>query len=150
MPSLSGKLENGRIIIRVGIRPFQPYEPVEGTSTPATWDYHEFRALVDTGAVRTCITERVVQKLNLKRRGRADIWNIKRSESHWTYLFHLGIWPDVEDPYSLPTIFGIGPEIEGIDVGNHPYFDVLLGMDVVGRGSLYLEVDGSFRLTFPG
>lgn len=149
MRYLRGKLENGRIIIKVGIRPFQAYEPVEGVSTPLKLEYREFRALLDTGAVRTCITERVVQDLNLKRRGRADIWNIKRSESHWTYLFHLGIWPETDDPYAPPSVFGIGQEIEGIDVGNHPYFDVLLGMDVIGQGSLHLEADGSFELAFP-
>lgn len=105
-------------------------------------------ALVDTGALRTCIGERVVQELGLQRKSRAQIWNVKRSEPHWTYLFHVGIWPDSEDG-TPPAVFGIGQEIEGIDVGNHPYFDVLLGMDIIRQGSLRLELDGSFEFAFP-
>lgn len=149
MRFLRGKTQNNRIIIRVGIRPFQPYEPVDGLSSPINLNYHECRALVDTGALRTCIGQNVVERLGLQRKSRADIWNIKRSETHWTYLFYVGIWPDSEDADKPPTVFGIGREIEGIDVGNHPYFDVLLGMDIIGQGSLRLERDGSFELAFP-
>jgi hypothetical protein len=149
MRFLRGKTQNNRIIIKVGIRPFQPYEPVELRPSPINLTYRECPALVDTGALRTCIGERVVQELGLKRKSRADIWNVKRSEIHWTYLFHVGIWPDADDPYQPQPVFGIGQEIEGIDVGNHPYFDVLLGMDIISQGSLRLEADGRFELAFP-
>jgi hypothetical protein len=148
MRSVRGKLENGRIRIKVGIRPFQPYESVDGFSAPVDLTYHECMALVDTGAVRTCVTERVVQTVGLKRKGRAEIWNIKRPEMHWTYLFHVGIWPDPVDEFTPLPIFGIGPEIEGIDVGNNRFFDVLLGMDIISQGSLHLERDGSFVMAF--
>ena len=47
-------------------------------------------------------------------------------------------------------MFGIGDEIEGIDIGNHPYFDVLLGMDIITRGSLKLALDSTFELAFAG
>ena len=149
MRFLRGKTQNNRIIIKVGIRPFQPYEPVEGISTPMNLNYRECLALVDTGALRTCIGERIVQELGLKRKSRANIWNVKRSEPHWTYLFYVGIWPDTDDQHAPPAVFGIGREIEGIDVGNHPYFDVLLGMDILSQGSFRVEMDGSFELAFP-
>jgi len=149
MHLLRGRLDNGRIRIKVGIRPFQPFEPVDGVSTAFNLHFHEFTALVDTGAQRTCVTENVVQQLNLRRRGRVEIWNIKRPEEHFTYLFHVGIWPDAED--NVPaTVFGIGSEIEGIDVGNNRFFDVLLGMDIITQGSLHLRRDGSFEMGFPG
>ena len=148
MRYLRGKLTNGRILIKVGIKPFQPYTPVDGISAPISLNYQEFTALVDTGAVRTCINENVVQRLGLRRRGRANIWNIKRSEQHFTYLFDVGIWPDRDD--GLPSaVFGLANEIEGIDVGNHPYFDVLLGMDIVSLGSLRIDLDGTFEMAFP-
>jgi hypothetical protein len=149
MRFLRGRTQNNRIIIKVGIWPFQPYEPVDGTGGLVDVTYREYQALVDTGAIRTCISEKAVQELGLKRKSRANIWNVRRSEVHWTYLFHLGIWPDSEDP-SVPTaVFGIGEPIEGIDVGNHPYFDVLLGMDIIGQGSLRIDLDGSFEMAFP-
>lgn len=74
--------------------------------------------------------------------------NVKRSEEHFTYLFHVGIWPDAVD-YRPAAIYGIGDEIEGIDVGNHPYFDVLLGMDIVRRGSMRIDRGGTFQFDFP-
>lgn len=149
MRYLRGRLDNGRIRIKVGIRPFQPFEPVDGVSTAFNLNFQEFTALVDTGAQRTCVTERVVQQLNLRRRGRVEIWNIKRPEQHFTYLFHLGVWPETDDG-SPSAIFGIGSEIEGIDVGNNRFFDVLLGMDIITQGSLHLKHDGSFEIAFPG
>ena len=149
MRLLRGKLQDGRIRIKVGIRPFQPQEPVDGLSTVYDLNFQPFTALVDTGARRTCVTEAVVQKLDLRRRGRVEIWNIKRPELHWTYLFYLGIWPDTDDG-SPPTPFGIGSEIEGIDVGNNHFFDVLLGMDIISQGSLNLDRSGHFEMAFPG
>ena len=148
MRFLRGRLENGRIFIKVGIRPFQAAQPVAGYSRPLDLTYTEFTALVDTGAVRTCVSENVVQRLNLKRRGRVPIWNVKRYEQHFTYLFHIGIWPETDDG-SPSTIYGLGDEIEGIDVGNHPYFDVLLGMDIISRGGFRLDRDGRFEFAFP-
>lgn len=147
MRLLKGKLENNRIRIKVGIRPFQAQEPVDGVSTSFNLNYQEFTALVDTGAQRTCVTENVVQSLRLRRRGRIEIWNIKRSEPHWTYLFHVGVWPETDDG-TPPAVYGIGAEIEGIDVGNNRFFDVLLGMDIISQGLLHVDKDGTFKMGF--
>ncbi|MBF7013165.1 hypothetical protein QUC32_26420 [Novosphingobium resinovorum] len=147
MPQVTGKLKDGRILLKVGIRPFQAVGPVSGYDNPATLDYRECTALLDTGARRTCVTVNITQTLGMRRIGQAEVWNVKRPERHFTYLFHVGIWPDVID--DMPsTIFGIGDEIEGIDVGNHPYFDVLLGMDIVSQGRLVIEKSGDFSLSF--
>jgi hypothetical protein len=105
-------------------------------------------ALVDTGARRTCVTEHIAQELGMRRISQAEVWNVKRPERHWTYLFHVAVWPDRNDG-SPSSPYGIGEEIEGIDVGNHPYFDVLLGMDIISRGRLVVEPTGEFSLTFP-
>lgn len=148
MRYLRGKLVNNRILIKVGIKPFQPFEPVNGVTSSFALNYQEFVALVDTGATRTCITNNVVHKLDLKRKGRANIWNIKRSEEHFTYLFDLAIWPETDGGSSV--LFGLANEIEGIDVGNHPYFDVLIGMDIITLGSLSLDARGDFEMAFPG
>jgi hypothetical protein len=78
-----------------------------------------------------------------------EVGNVKRTELHWTYLFYVGIWPETDDG-SPSHPFGIGHEIEGIDVGDSRYYDVLLGMDIIAKGSLHLELDGSFELAFPG
>jgi hypothetical protein len=148
MRLIRGKLDKGRIFIKVGIRPFQLSEPVGGYSSAVEINYSEFSALVDTGARRTCLSETAVQRLKLKHTGKVDVWNVKRPEEHFTYLFHVGIWPDADENQPSP-VYGIGDEIEGIDVGDHRYFDVLLGMDIISRGYLHLEQDGSFEMGFP-
>ena len=148
MPLLAGKLdERGRALVKVGIRPFQSYQPVGGQTASFDLNFTEYTALIDTGALRTCVSERIVADLKLPRTGRVDVHNVKRSESHFTYLFHVGIWPDADG--SSPTIIGIGDEIEGIDLGFNKFFDVLLGMDVISRGYLHIEQDRSFVLGFP-
>lgn len=149
MAILTGKLEDGRIRIKVGIRPFQDYGPVDGVSSAQILNYRECNALVDTGARRTCVTENTVQSLGLRRKGRAEVWNIKRPEMHFTYLFHVAIWPDTQQSYHAPVApYGIGSEIEGIDVGDNRFFDILLGMDIISQGSFHLERSGEFRFEF--
>ncbi len=148
MPSLKGTLERGRALVKVGIRPFQGYNPVDGHSSAFNLNFTEYTALIDTGALRTCVSEKVIADLRLKKHGRVEISNVKRAEMHWTYLFYVGVWPDNED--GIPnTVIGIGDEIEGIDLGFNRFFDVLLGMDVITRGYLHIERDGKFELGFP-
>lgn len=144
MRYLRSRLEDNRLRIPVGIRPFHP-DPAR----PPDLTFHRFTALIDTGALRTCISQNVVDRLGLERQGRMEVGNVKRTELHWTYLFYVGIWPETED--QSPSVpFGIGCEIEGIDIGDSRYYDVLLGMDIITQGSLRLELDGSFELGFPG
>lgn len=148
MHQVSGNLDaNNRVLIKVGIRHFEPTFAVVGRSQAVSLDFREYTALVDTGARRTCVTEEVAQALNMRRIGEVEVWNVKRPERHWTYLFNVAIWPDSDDGRPLPP-YGIGDEIEGIDVGNHPYFDVLLGMDIISRGRLLIEPSGQFSMSF--
>ena len=148
MRYVRGSLENNRPIIRVGICRFDPGTPADGSFAKANTSYLEYPALIDTGARRTCITERVVQDLGLQRRGRVKLWNIKREEEHWTYLINLGIWPTPETADEVPSFFGLRDGFEVIDVGNHPYFQVLIGMDLLDRGHLEIRPDSEFSIGF--
>ncbi|WP_439567099.1 hypothetical protein [Sphingopyxis sp.] len=147
MYSLKGRLEDRRALVRVGIRPFLPANETSGLPEPAGFHFSEYSALIDTGALRTCVSERVIQDLRLTKTGRVEISNVKRTENHWTYLFYVGIWPDADE--GISTVIGLGGEIEGIDLGFNKYFDVLLGMDVISKGFLHIENDGTFELGFP-
>ena len=147
MPSVSGRLENNRIRIKIGIRPFWPGVPLGASPDTVDLTFRQYVALVDTGAQRTCVSERVVQECGLRRRGRVEIASVKSTELHFTYLFYVGFWPDAVN--DIPAaVFGIGDAIEGIDAGDSRYFDVLLGMDILSQGSLHLERDGRFVIAF--
>lgn len=145
MRRIEGRLENARVRMQVGIRRFQAFaDPSSG----ASFEYFPFMALVDTGARRTCVSQNVVQQVGLQRCGRVDVWNIKRSETHWTYLFNLAFLPTHDDAgeLSVQSWFGYDAEIEGIDVGNHPYFDVLIGMDVLSKFDFCIFRSGAFQI----
>ena len=144
MRYVRGKLEDNRIRIKVGIRAFDPQPSIH-----SSFVFHEFTALVDTGATRTCISQNVIDRVGLVRRGKIPVGNVRRTEEHHTYFFHVGIWPEGDD--GLPAaVFGIGDEIMGIDGGDSRFYDVLLGMDVISQGALTLRLDKTFELAFPG
>jgi hypothetical protein len=142
MRFVRGHLQNNRVLIPVGIRAFN--------DDPAAkdWTFHQFTALVDTGATRTAISQNVIDKVGLQPRGQIEVGNVKRTEPHETFMFFVGVWPESEDG-SPSAVFGIGDEILGIDGGDSRYYDVLLGMDIVRRGSFILRLDGTFELGFP-
>lgn len=143
MQFVRGRLQNNRILISIGIRAFNddPFAPID-------FSFHQFTALVDTGATRTAISRNVINKVGLKPFGQIEVGNVKRTETHDTFLFYVGVWPDRSN--DLPSaVFGIGNEIMGIDGGDSRYYDVLLGMDIIAQGSLKLKLDGVFELGFP-
>lgn len=144
MRYIRGRLEDNRIRIKVGIRAFDP-DPL----APPSFAHHEFSALVDTGARRTAISQNVIDRAGLVRRSKIPVGNVKRTEDHYTYFFYVAVWPDSADG-SPSAPFGIGDEIMGIDGGDSRFYDVLLGMDIITRGSLRLEHDGTFEMAFPG
>jgi hypothetical protein len=143
MRYVRGHLRNSRILIQVGIRGF-----ADDPSQISDFTFQEFTALVDTGATRTAISQNVIDRVRLESRGQIEVGNVRRTELHDTFMFYVGVWPDGvgDDP---PSFFGIGDEILGIDGGDSRYYDVLLGMDILRRGSLRLELDGTFELAFP-
>jgi hypothetical protein len=127
----------------VGIRSFS-----DDPAAAPNFTFHEFTALVDTGASRTCISQNVIDRVGLVGRGQIPVGNVKRTEMHETFLFYVGIWPYSGDG-TIPAVFGVGDEILGIDGGDSRYYDVLLGMDIVTRGTLRIAIDGFFQLGFP-
>jgi hypothetical protein len=144
MRLLRGKVEQRRLRVPVGIGAFD----ARSTSAVPNLNFQKFTALIDTGAQRTCVTQNVVDQLKLKRRGRIELGNVHSKALHWTYLFNVAIWPETDS--SFPQMpFGLADEIEGADLGDNRYFDVLLGMDIIQLGSLKLEFDGTFELAFP-
>lgn len=143
MRFVRGRLKDRRILIPIGIRSFSD----DPAATPS-FIFHEFTALVDTGASRTCISQNVIDRVGLVGKGQIAVGNVKRTEMHETFLFYVGVWPSTDDR-SPPPVFGVGDEILGIDGGDSRFYDVLLGMDIVSRGTLKIDLDGFFELGFP-
>jgi len=116
------------------------------------FDLHMFKALVDTGATTTCITKTAADKVGLLPVGKVPVQGVSGVSFHDTYVFKvafafeaIGTEPDM--PVASVQIFDF--PIEGADLNlEQSQFDVLLGMDIISRGSLKIDGDGSFSFCF--
>jgi hypothetical protein len=110
------------------------------------------RALVDTGAQVTSITEKAAQKLSLEPSGIVGIQGVGGPSYHNSYIFKLG-FVDLQQSelgYHRPHFHLLDREIEGpeFDCGVDAEFDVLLGMDVLSIGTLTISNTGAFKFSF--
>lgn len=131
MPSFSGNVVDNRITLNVFVGPPHPPPTSEpesesagnGHAPPANRTY---RAILDTGAVVSGISSKVVEELGLQ----TGEWTIVRSVNSPStaplYKVSLAI-PIAEGPHAA---FAKGvPEIEVAELSLDPDIDVLLGMD---------------------
>jgi hypothetical protein len=131
------------VLIPIGIRAFND-DPL----APVDLNFHQFTALVDTGATRTAISQNVVNRAGLVSRGQISVGNVKRTEMHETYIFYVGVWPESADG-TPSAVYGVGDEIMGIDGGDSRYYDILLGMDIITKAAFRINLDHGFELAFP-
>ena len=147
MPCLSSRVVDGQIIVGVTVIPH-----VRGGDTTAKTktgiggrvDFENrkpYFALMDTGATTTCISSRVITELELKPKGKVEMVSASDKMLRDSFLFSIGISiPGTDNqPFFVTEIYGA--EFEG-DERNK--FDVIIGMDVIMRGSLKLDFDGHF------
>jgi hypothetical protein len=112
---------------------------------------HEYRALLDTGAQRTCLSRDVISKENLQHHGKRPIQNVHGVERHYLYWVTTGFVCErverVFDPVGEKTYFGLAEPLEVIDIANNYWFDAIVGMDLIAKCDFRLERDGNFALT---
>ncbi|MGU9962757.1 MAG: retroviral-like aspartic protease family protein [Candidatus Halichondribacter symbioticus] len=133
----------------------------QGLDSPM--DIKPYKALVDTGAARTCITKRVADELGLPSAGMRPVNGVSGTSVHQFYTFHVGFvvsapdtgFSEIDSPETKnpPQDFSDthinnriirGAELIMPDSG----FDVLLGMDILSTGSLAIEGNGTFSFSF--
>lgn len=114
--------------------------------------HHMFKALVDTGAQTTMISSSVAKTMQLRPIGKAQFLGVGGMSEHNNYLFHIGftmVEPEIEPGISRTTLHVMPPPIQGGEMNlENSGFDVLLGMDIVGNGSLAVEGGGTFSFSF--
>jgi len=101
-----------------------------------------FKALIDTGAQGSMISSNVAAQLGLFAVGKTAIQGIGPAVTyHNAYLFHVG--------FMVASALHVLPvPIQGGEFAPTHGFDVLLGMDVIGVGSLKVEGNGGFSFSF--
>lgn len=134
--------------IRGSLVNLQPLIPVSiGKFDASLHERVSVQALIDTGATRTCITTTLIDQLGLEPRGKMLVAGATSyPERRRAYGYSIGFYCDDEAAqqqtlYVLPHEF-IAPSFQ--ENGN---FQVLLGMDILSRGSLSFQ-RGAFEFAF--
>lgn len=108
-------------------------------------------ALIDTGAEGTSITARGAKKLKLEPAGTMGVQGFGGPKQHNYYIFKVGL-VDLrreESGFQSPQFHLIDEEITGAEFDNGDAdFDILLGMDILSRGTLTVSCTGNFKFSF--
>ncbi|HBI24949.1 MAG: hypothetical protein A2Y48_00145 [Nitrospirae bacterium RIFCSPLOW2_12_42_9] len=136
MPCLSGKFDLSiGPLINIGVIP-------AGVFTPSfSGQVTTFPALIDTGASITCISQGVVQTVGLQPIGMRPMVSATHSVPVNVYLVDLFL------PFGAAGFIIQGAQVmEFIPEGTAP-FQILLGRDIICRGTLTLSFDGHFTFS---
>jgi len=111
------------------------------------------RALIDTGATVTCLTDRVVADLSLMPVSQMSVTGLTGTKPYTAYSFYLGIAHDFDSDVffhsdvTQPTGIGAGScylfhhEIVGPEIPDSPDHEIIVGMDIITKGLLTVYKD---------
>jgi predicted aspartyl protease len=145
------KLERRQAIIDIGIQPFPLEIPgVSAEAQPPKISITSYRALIDTGAQRTCLTNRTIAAEGLVRHGHKFIRNVHSDATHSLFMASIGIYgSDGDAAWAAAagrSYFGIEEPVEVINIADNENFDAILGMDVLENYSFRFDKNGDFEL----
>lgn len=135
MRSITGSLNQLQALIEVRIG--SPAEPMRQETCTA---------LLDTGATRTCVTQRLINELNLEPRRKLLVSSATNDPARrMAYAYSLGLF--CEGFGGVRTLYTVPHEFIAPSFHDNPNFDVLLGMDILSQGQLVID-RGNFRFDF--
>jgi hypothetical protein len=148
MPCLAGTISLAGMLVQVPI--FRDKDHVLQFSTITTGSTPPslamYAALIDTGASATCISPKVVSDLGLMPIGKADMISASHVTVTNKYIFTVGfIVGAAQQPsgniqgqiFSFENIAGLEFKPAG------SVYDVLIGMDIIGKGVLTVKFCGT-------
>lgn len=146
------RLDRRQAIIEIGVQPFPLVIPSVGADAqfpeiPIT----SYRALINSGAQRTCLTNSIVLQHGLIRHGHKHIRNVHSEATHSLFMALIGIY-GVDSGHNMDgdparSYFGIEAPVEVINIADNKNFDAILGMDVLENFTFKFSKDGQFELT---
>ena len=149
MPCIWGRHNNSQVFLNVAI-----FEDgiIDRLQPDQSLTMHVFSALIDTGAQSTCVTRAVAERVGLTPIGKVPIRGVSGLSYHNNYLFRVGFAFGTAGEQNTVTpshVHIVDQTIQGAELNiRSDRFDVLLGMDIIGIGSLKIDGDGSFSYSF--
>jgi len=118
----------------------------DGTTSPS--DLVMFNALIDTGASSTCISKKVVNQTGLVPTGRAPISSVTGMMTVDQFTFGVGfVFPKQKQPSGEVAVDLSIHAVQGcLFYNSSSAFDILLGRDIICRGTFAMSFDGHFVL----
>lgn len=137
-------LDRRQAIVDIGITAFDP------DRSAASLEIHSYRALIDTGAMRTCLTYRAIGIERLERHSRKLVKNVHNQNLHGLYMAQIGIFSTdhrlIDGDRSMRSYFGLPEPTEVMDIADNERFDAILGMDVLQGFDFRFYRNGSVEL----
>lgn len=144
-----GELERRQAIINIGIQRFIPAAgAVSAEQGHLAVPIHSYRALVDTGAQRTCLAHHVIDAQHLIRHGNRFIRNVHNENMHSLFWANVGIWSNgtTDDMEERNGYFALSDPTEVINIADNDNFDAILGMDVLRFFDVRFDRTGAFEI----
>lgn len=144
-----GKLENRQAILRIGVQRFIPHPAKVGAEqTPLSAPIDAYRALIDTGAQRTCLTYKTIGEQGLVRHGKRFIKNVHSEALHSLFFVNLGFWCNgvIDHLEPVNSYYALQEPVEVINIADNERFDAIIGMDVLRRFDVLFDRTGDFEL----
>ena len=130
-------------ILPPGFEPPAPSNPVGQPGSPVS--LKRYMALLDMGASCTCISAKVISDCSLTPVGKQPVGGVHGHQPTNLYQFRVGVvFSQAPLPSGIVSASIVAFPVTGAEfVPPTPgIFDVLLGRDVICRGSLALSFDG--------
>jgi hypothetical protein len=109
-----------------------------------------FAALLDTGASVTCISRNVVQNIGLLPSGKTSMSGSTGQSTVDQFSFLVGfVFAATQNPTGTFSGQLNLHLVQGCEFMSHGFgFDVLIGRDILCKGTLTLSFDGHYTLSF--
>jgi len=151
MPCVAGNYNPAvGVIVQVAILPHSQLTTVRAQPQSPPQNLTFFAGLVDTGASVTCISNNVVQTVGLQPSGRTSMSGSTGQNIVDQYTFVVGfMFPTQQSPTGAVSGQLHLHLVQGCEFMSHGFgFDVLIGRDILCKGSLSLSFDGHYVLSF--
>jgi hypothetical protein len=147
-----GRLENRQAIINIGVQRFDLSSAQSlSEQSPIALQIASYRALIDTGAQRTCLTNHTIAKEKLSRHGKKFIKNVRDEHMHSLFMVKIGFWCEDEqilDAQQLnKSFYGLDRPTEVINISDNNLFDAIIGMDVLKFFDFRFYKNGDFVIS---
>jgi len=133
------KLEEHRLVVPISIT---KHSFGNGDLATASIDdsssFVEYRGLIDTGATRTVVSDKIIGEQQLMRIGHMQFNSMHGPETHTKYLASIGFWAERRN--RLDESNANEPEksfflhdrlIEPVNMNDNTNFDAIIGFDVL-------------------